>query len=227
MTMAGVIAGGAASGAGHRPQQDAGGAALQRVPDFFPENAVEYFVSYYDYYQPEAYVASRDLYIEKDSLDQRRRSTGCATPPPPRLLVRRDVIVVARELHLRPGLARRRTCERPAAAHAATRSTATPCCASWSHPVHAQRPGPRARQFRVEGETLEVFPADAETAYRVALFGDEVESLARVQPADRGVAGGRPGARRRLPGESLHTSPTAWSSGPWRRSPRELNERCA
>ena len=50
---------------------------------YFPQNAVEYFVSYYDYYQPEAYVPSKDLYIDKDWRST-RRSTACATPPPPR-----------------------------------------------------------------------------------------------------------------------------------------------
>ncbi|GIX48043.1 MAG: hypothetical protein KatS3mg131_2254 [Candidatus Tectimicrobiota bacterium] len=49
---------------------------------FFPRNAVEYFVSYYDYYQPEAYIPSTDTYIEKDASHQRARSTSCATPPP-------------------------------------------------------------------------------------------------------------------------------------------------
>ena len=59
--------GDAVPGARPRPQQDAGGAALRRVQDLFPDNAVEYFVSYYDYYQPEAYVPRTDTYIEKES----------------------------------------------------------------------------------------------------------------------------------------------------------------
>ena len=75
-------------------QQDAGGAALQRVPRVLPKNAVEYFVSYYDYYQPEAYVPQRDLFIEKDSainehIEQMRLS--CTKS----LLERRDVVIVA------------------------------------------------------------------------------------------------------------------------------------
>ncbi len=74
--------------------------------EFFPENAVEYFVSYYDYYQPEAYVPQADLYIEKDSSqndDIARLRLGATSS----LLTRRDVVVVAsRELHLRPRLAR-------------------------------------------------------------------------------------------------------------------------
>ena len=73
--------------------------------EFFPENAVEYFVSYYDYYQPEAYVPQADLYIEKDSSqndDIARLRLGATSS----LLTRRDVVVVAsRELHLRPRLA--------------------------------------------------------------------------------------------------------------------------
>ena len=85
---------GAEADARDRPQQDAGRAALQRVPEFFPDNAVEYFVSYYDYYQPEAYVPQADLYIEKDSsrnddIDRLRHSATSS------LLSRRDTIVVA------------------------------------------------------------------------------------------------------------------------------------
>ena len=83
-----------APGADHGPQQDARGAALQRVPDVLPDNSVEYFVSYYDYYQPEAYVPSRDLYIEKDSainqeIDRLRHAATAS------LFARRDVIIVA------------------------------------------------------------------------------------------------------------------------------------
>ena len=65
-TMANVI-GRREADAGDRAQQDAGRAALQRVPRVLPDNAVEYFVSYYDYYQPEAYLPPSDTYIEKDS----------------------------------------------------------------------------------------------------------------------------------------------------------------
>ena len=81
------------AGAGAGAEQDARGPALLEFREFFPENAVEYFVSYYDYYQPEAYVPSRDLYIEKDSsinehIEQMRLSATKS------LLERRDVIIV-------------------------------------------------------------------------------------------------------------------------------------
>ena len=93
-TMAKVIEHNAAAGARARAQQDAGGAALRRVQLFFPDNAVEYFVSYYDYYQPEAYVPRTDTYIEKESsineqIDRMRHSATRA------LLERDDVIIVA------------------------------------------------------------------------------------------------------------------------------------
>jgi hypothetical protein len=80
--------------ADHLAQQDARGAALLGVQDFFPENAVEYFVSYYDYYQPEAYMPSSDTYIEKDSSinEEIERLRIAATSS---LVSRRDVIVVA------------------------------------------------------------------------------------------------------------------------------------
>ena len=84
--------------------------AAQLFPEFrsfFPENAVEYFVSYYDYYQPEAYIPRTDTYIEKETHDQRgdRHACGCAATKS--LFERRDVIIVAsRLLHLRPGRAR-------------------------------------------------------------------------------------------------------------------------
>ena len=92
-TMASVIER-TASGAHHRPQQDTGRSADGRIHNLFPDNAVEYFVSYYDYYQPEAYIPSRDLYIEKDALinDEIDRLRHKATSS---LLERRDVIVVA------------------------------------------------------------------------------------------------------------------------------------
>jgi excinuclease ABC subunit B len=80
--------------AGHLAQQDARGAALRGVQKFFPNNAVEYFVSYFDYYQPEAYIPRTDTFIEKDSsineeIERMRLSTMSS------LFARRDVIVVA------------------------------------------------------------------------------------------------------------------------------------
>jgi excinuclease ABC subunit B len=149
---------------------------------YFPNNAVEYFVSYYDYYQPEAYVPSKDLYIEKDSainqeIDRLRHSATAA------LFARRDVLIVASvsciyglgspEVYdenlqtLRKGefIDRDRLLRKLVSIQYTRNDTAL------------------ARgTFRVRGETLEIFPAYAETAYRVVLFGDEVEQLQQFDP---------------------------------------------
>jgi excinuclease ABC subunit B len=149
---------------------------------YFPENAVEYFVSYYDYYQPEAYVASRDLYIEKDSsvnseIDRLRHAATAA------VFARRDVIVVAsvsciyglgspdtyaRNMQL---LRRGETVDRDALLRKLV-------AIQYNRNDTALGRG----TFRVKGETLEVFPAYAETAYRATLFGDEVEALSEFDP---------------------------------------------
>ncbi|MFP3906839.1 MAG: excinuclease ABC subunit UvrB [Acidimicrobiales bacterium] len=150
--------------------------------EFFPDNRVEYFVSYYDYYQPEAYMPSSDTYIEKDSsvndeIDRLRHSATSA------LLTRRDVIVVA----------------------------SVSCIYGLGSPEeyrdkllfvqvgeeHDQRSILRRLvdmnyerndmnlvrgKFRVRGDTIEIHPAYEETAVRVELFGDEVESITVVDP---------------------------------------------
>jgi excinuclease ABC subunit B len=149
---------------------------------YFPDNAVEYFVSYYDYYQPEAYVPSRDLYIEKDSainqeIDRLRHAATAG------LFARRDVLIVAsvscifglgspetydaRVQILRPGdVIDRDELLRKLVANQYQRTT-----------------GALGRgTFRVRGETLEVFPAYEETAFRALMFGDEVERLQHFDP---------------------------------------------
>jgi excinuclease ABC subunit B len=149
---------------------------------FFPENAVEYFVSYYDYYQPEAYVPSRDLYIEKDSainqeVDRLRHAATAA------VFARRDVIVVASvsciyglgspevyEMNMQI-LSRGEEIDRDALLRKLVSIQYTR-----NDTVLARG------TFRVRGETLEVFPAYAETAYRATLFGDEVERLQHFDP---------------------------------------------
>ncbi len=149
---------------------------------FFPDNAVEYFVSYYDYYQPEAYVPSKDLYIEKDSainqeVDRLRHAATAA------LFARRDVIIVASvsaiygmgspetydgnlQTLVRGGTVDRDELLRKLVAIQYTRND-----------VALGR-----GTFRVRGEALEIFPAYAETAYRATLFGDEVERLQEFDP---------------------------------------------
>ncbi|MGH8618531.1 MAG: excinuclease ABC subunit UvrB [Burkholderiales bacterium] len=151
--------------------------------EFFPENAVEYFVSYYDYYQPEAYVPSRDLFIEKDSsinehIEQMRLSATKA------LMERRDTIIVgtvsciygignpsdyhAMILHLREGekLSQRGAIERLAELQ-----------------YERNEIDFKRGVFRVRGDVIDVFPAEnSETAIRVTLFDDEIESLALFDP---------------------------------------------
>ncbi len=150
--------------------------------EFFPENRVEYFVSYYDYYQPEAYIASSDTYIEKDSsindeIDRLRHSASAA------LLTRRDTIVVAsvsciyglgdpseyrsQLLHLAVGEeVEQRAVLRKLVDLQYDRND-----------MNLVR-----GKFRVRGDTIEVHPAYDETALRIELFGDEIEQIAVVDP---------------------------------------------
>jgi excinuclease ABC subunit B len=151
--------------------------------ELFPENAVEYFVSYYDYYQPEAYIPSSDTYIEKDSaindqIDQLRHSATRS------LLSRRDVLIVAsvsciyglgapemyREMliKLRVGMEIRRD-------------------NLLMHLVEIQYQRNdydfHRGTFRVRGDVIEIFPAFEESfAYRIEFFGDEVEALSKIDP---------------------------------------------
>ncbi|MDP2433803.1 MAG: excinuclease ABC subunit UvrB [Pseudomonadota bacterium] len=151
--------------------------------EFFPDNAVEYFVSYYDYYQPEAYVPSRDLFIEKDSsinehIEQMRLSATKA------LLEREDCVIVATVsaiygigdpvdyhgmiLHLRQG----ERIEQRAILRRLTEMQYTRNEMEFKRGV-----------FRVKGDVIDIFPAEhAETAVRVSLFDDEVESISLFDP---------------------------------------------
>jgi excinuclease ABC subunit B len=149
---------------------------------FFPENAVEYFVSYYDYYQPEAYVPSRDLYIEKDSainqeVDRLRHAATAA------VFARRDVIVVA-SVSCIYGLGSPETYEMNM--QILKRGEMIDRDALLRKLVSIQytrNDSVLSRgSFRVRGETLEVFPAYAETAFRATMFGDEVERLQQFDP---------------------------------------------
>jgi excinuclease ABC subunit B len=150
--------------------------------EFFPHNAVEYFVSYYDYYQPEAYIPQTDTYIEKDSsindeIDRLRHSATQA------ILERRDVIVVASvsciyglgspeeyqqsNLTLRRGESRNRDlCLRLLVDMQFTRNDMALSRGT----------------FRVRGDTLEVHPVDEEVIIRVEFFGDEVDRITRIDP---------------------------------------------
>jgi excinuclease ABC subunit B len=149
---------------------------------FFPDNAVEYFVSYYDYYQPEAYVPSKDLYIEKDSainqeVDRLRHAATAA------LFARRDVIIVA-SVSAIFGLGSPQTYDdnlqvlRKGDDIDRDRLLRKLVSIQYTRNDTALGRG----TFRVRGEALEIFPAYAESAYRATLFGDEVERLQHFDP---------------------------------------------
>ncbi|MEO6496081.1 MAG: excinuclease ABC subunit UvrB [Solirubrobacteraceae bacterium] len=149
---------------------------------FFPDNAVEYFVSYYDYYQPEAYVPSKDLYIEKDSAinDEIDRLRHAATAA---LFARRDVIIVA-SVSAIFGLGSPDTYERNMQVlkkgDMIERDVLLRKLVSMQYSRNDVALG--RGHFRVRGEALEIFPAYAESAYRATMFGDEVERLQHFDP---------------------------------------------
>ena len=150
---------------------------------FFPDNAVEYFVSYYDYYQPEAYIPGKDMYIEKDAMineeiDMLRHSATSS------LFERRDVIIVASvsciyslgdpeeyqglQVSLRPGLEM-------------SRDELIRALVSISYERNDMNF--IRNKFRVRGDVVEIFPASVrDTAIRVEFFGDEIERLSRFNP---------------------------------------------
>ena len=150
--------------------------------EFFGENAVEFFVSYYDYYQPEAYVPAQDLYIEKDSsindeIDRLRHSATAA------LLARRDVVIVASVSCIygigSPELYR----EQMQLFKVGEWIDRDELFRKLIGMQYGRNDTNLTRgTFRVKGELLEVFPAYAETAYRIALFGDEVEEIQHFDP---------------------------------------------
>ncbi len=150
--------------------------------DFFPENAVEYFVSYYDYYQPEAYVASRDLYIEKDSsindeIDRMRLSATTS------LLERSDVIVVA-TVSCIYGLGSPR--DYRGMRIRLDRGTNVDLSHIRLKLISLQYERNDAvlqrGRFRIKGDVLEIFPAYLEEAIRVELAWDEIERILRFNP---------------------------------------------
>jgi excinuclease ABC subunit B len=149
---------------------------------FFPRNAVEYFVSYYDYYQPEAYVPSRDLYIEKDSainqeIDRLRHAATAA------LFARRDVLIVASVSSIY-GLGSPEVYdENLQTLVKGTMIDRDRLLRKLVSIQYNRNDVALARgTFRVRGETLEIWPAYAETAYRITMFGDEVEHLQHFDP---------------------------------------------
>src|SRR5256714_910425 len=150
--------------------------------EFFPENRVEYFVSYYDYYQPEAYIPSSDTYIEKDSsvndeIDRLRHSATSG------LLARRDVIVVASGSCIY-GLGSPEAYKGQilrvvlGARHDQRYILRKLVDIQYERNDHNLTRG----KFRVRGDTIEVHPAYEEHAVRIELFGDDVERITMVDP---------------------------------------------
>ncbi|MBX7212419.1 MAG: excinuclease ABC subunit UvrB [Thermoflexales bacterium] len=148
--------------------------------EFFPENAVEYFVSYYDYYQPEAYVPRIDLYIEKDSAinDELDRLRLAATSS---LLSRRDVVIVA-SVSCIYGVGNPedygRFMVKLSRGEARRRELVLRLLVSIQYERNDVTLG--RGKFRVRGDTLEIQPAYAETAYRISFFGDEIERIVEI-----------------------------------------------
>jgi excinuclease ABC subunit B len=149
---------------------------------FFPENAVEYFVSYYDYYQPEAYVPQTDTYIEKDSsLNQEvERLRHSATNS---LLTRRDVVVVATVSAIYGLGTPQEYLDRMITLRVGTEIDRDVLLRRLVNIQYARNDLSGARgTFRVRGDTLEVFPMYEELAVRIEFFGDEVERLSTLHP---------------------------------------------
>src|SRR6266542_4316500 len=164
------------------PNKSLGAQLANEFREFFPENAVEYFVSYYDYYQPEAYVPQTDTYIEKDSSinDEIERLRHSATSA---LQSRRDVIIVA-SVSCIYGLGS----PEQYAGQILRVIRNVPLDRDWAIQrlvdIQYQRNESNfiRGKFRVRGDTLEVFPAYDETAMRIELWGDEVERIMRMDP---------------------------------------------
>lgn len=153
--------------------------------DFFPDNAVEYFVSYYDYYQPEAFIPSSGTYIEKDlsineEIEKMRLSTTSSL-----LSGRRDVIVVAsvsclygigNPVEFQKNVVRIKKDEviaRTALLHKLVQSLYSRTTAEFNR-----------GNFRIKGDTLDVYPSYADTAFRIHFFGDEIEEIERFDPVN-------------------------------------------
>ena len=161
----------------------------QEFKNFFPENRVEYFVSYYDYYQPEAYIPQTDLYIEKemtknDEIDKLRLAATKA------LFERRDVIIVASvsciygigdpDLYFGMLLFFERGVEKPL----------TQYLRRLTEMQYERTPYDLARgTFRVRGDVLELWPAYEDDAVRIEFFGDEIDKISRIDPVTGRTSG--------------------------------------
>lgn len=150
--------------------------------EMFPHNAVEYFVSYYDYYQPEAYVPQTDTFIEKDSsvnaeVERLRHSTTNS------LLSRRDVIVVSTVSSIYGLGAAEEYLEAMLALHVGQRISRDQLIRAFVAMQYQRNDVAFLRgTFRVRGDTVEIIPVYEEFALRIEMFGDEIESLSSLHP---------------------------------------------
>jgi excinuclease ABC subunit B len=150
--------------------------------EFFPNNAVEYFVSYYDYYQPEAYVPQADLYIEKESTqnDDIARLRLAATAA---LFTRRDVIVVASVSCIYGLGSPEEWRERVLILEVGEEHDRDAVLRKLVDSQYVRNDTVLGRgRFRVKGDLVEIQPANAETAYRISFFGDLVEQITHFDP---------------------------------------------
>jgi excinuclease ABC subunit B len=150
--------------------------------EFFPENAVEYFVSYYDYFQPEAYIPQADLYIEKDSSqnDDIARLRLSATSS---LLTRRDVVVVASVSCIYGIGSPEEWRERVLILEVGEEHDRDEVLRKLIESQYVRNDTVLGRgRFRVKGDLVEIQPANVETAHRVSFFGDEVEQITHFDP---------------------------------------------
>ncbi len=160
------------------------------MKQFFPDNAVEYFVSYYDYYQPEAYLPTTDTYIEKDlsinqDIEKLRLSTTSAL-----LSGRRDVVVVS-SVSCLYGIGN------PEDFHANITAVKVGQSISRNSMLHSLVDALYSRSevdfqrgnFRVKGDTVDIFPAYADTAVRIVFWGDEIEEILGIDPVSNHTIG--------------------------------------
>ncbi|MFA4992130.1 MAG: excinuclease ABC subunit UvrB [Candidatus Omnitrophota bacterium] len=158
--------------------------------EFFPRNAVEYFVSYYDYYQPEAYVPQTDTYIEKDAsindnIDRLRLSATSS------LMSRRDVIIVA-SVSCIYGLGSPGDYAELLLFLEKGQSVKRGDLSSRLVSIHYSRNDTDFKRgcFRVRGDTVDIFPAYKQTFFRVCFFGDEIEKISEIEPVSGSVVAG-------------------------------------
>ncbi len=157
--------------------------------NFFPDNEVHYFVSYFDYYQPEAYIASSDTYIEKDSaineeIDRLRHAATTA------LLTRRDVIIVASVSCIYGIGSPESYGDMSLTLKTGERRMQDKFIRHLTDIQYSRNDVDFTRgTFRVKGDVVDVFPAGSDVAYRVEFFGDEIDRMTRIDPLTGEILG--------------------------------------